>query len=123
MNNQEVLDNIDDRMHKPSGDLLMRRKKTTTHYHANIALQRSAKPRVLKEIGFVADWRASNKARASSGDTQGKGKGKAGDFSGYNKDPDTGTLYRYAEDGTIVYLDPKSRREYYYDGHGQSAWL
>ncbi|CAG9983375.1 unnamed protein product [Clonostachys byssicola] len=25
---------------------------------------------------FVADWRASNKARASSGDTQGKGKTK-----------------------------------------------
>lgn len=35
----------------------------------------------------------------------------------------TGQQYRYTEDGVVVYLDARTRREYYYDHSGNAVWL
>lgn len=102
---------------------------------------------------YVADWQTSNQVNASAGSVKGKGKAEAGssnsssskqyksssrkhgssssrkgkekaEASGeYSKDPDTGALYRYAENGAVVYLDFDSQREFYCDEQGQAVWL
>ncbi|KAF4498619.1 kinase domain [Fusarium agapanthi] len=62
---------------------------------------------------------SSSKKQKSSGkhgaSSSSKGKERAAGFGAYHRDPDTGVLYRYAENGATVYLDPQSRREFYYD--------
>ncbi|OIW34211.1 hypothetical protein CONLIGDRAFT_611478 [Coniochaeta ligniaria NRRL 30616] len=102
---------------------------------------------------FERAWQESNKANDgfdTAGSSKGKGKAKAQSSSGssskqhkssqknrdapssskqerylpqYTSDPDTGEWYRYTEDGSVVYWDPDSQHEYYYDDQGQVIWL
>ncbi|KAF5599294.1 kinase domain-containing protein [Fusarium pseudoanthophilum] len=102
---------------------------------------------------FVAQWQAENDAKlrekpsgrkgesegkgessrgssskkhggsAKHSSSSGKGKGKASGSNEYSVDESTGTMYRYLENGAVVYYDPNSKREYYYDEHGQAVWL
>jgi hypothetical protein len=44
-------------------------------------------------------------------------------FSQYSIDPDTRLLYRYADNGALVYWDPTAQREYYYDEQGRVVWF
>jgi len=98
---------------------------------------------------FVASWQEANRSAGSSAE-EGKGKSKAeskkgkgkptaestrsrshgssskgnnADSSQYSRHPQTGQLYRYAADGTVVYLDPRTKKEYCYDDEGEAVWL
>ncbi|UNI23792.1 hypothetical protein JDV02_009590 [Purpureocillium takamizusanense] len=100
---------------------------------------------------FVAAWKAGDGTETALGDKKGKGKvkaessksssskrhkssgkhgpsagsskGKAADYSLYSMDPNSGVLYRQAENGVTVYLDPDTQHEFYYDEEGQAVWL
>jgi hypothetical protein len=72
---------------------------------------------------FVANWKASNEEHEGSADKKAKRKARPSDFSGYSTHPDTGDLYRYVENGAVVYLDPNTKKEYYYNEEGQPTWL
>ncbi|KAK1763215.1 hypothetical protein QBC33DRAFT_247854 [Phialemonium atrogriseum] len=60
---------------------------------------------------------------AAASSSSSSSKGEATDHNKYTIDPNTGILYRYAENGVIVYLDPDTQLEYYYDEDGQAVWV
>jgi len=49
-------------------------------------------------------------------------KGQASHYGQYTMDPETQVLYRRAENGVVIYLDPDSQSEYFYDENGQAEW-
>jgi hypothetical protein len=74
-----------------------------------------------KGKGESSNYQKSSGRHGSS--SRSKGKGRAAEPSGYEVDPGTGTLYRYTEDGLVIYLDSQSQREYYVGEHGQTEWI
>ncbi|KAL2753057.1 hypothetical protein ACRALDRAFT_1065993 [Sodiomyces alcalophilus JCM 7366] len=98
---------------------------------------------------FVSEWVASNRITATPNLSKGKGKdkgimvelrkksskkkdvaasssnyaGNSEDARGYHMDPDSGTFYRYTEDGLLIYLDMETQREYFVDDKGQTVWV
>jgi hypothetical protein len=87
---------------------------------------------------YVQQWKAQNEASSSNqnrsrggqssskrdyGSDNDKGKAKASNNREYNQDPRTGVLYRYLENGAVVYLHPEYQREYYYDTDGELVWV